>query len=262
LRVSERTSAWVNQLPAVQKLTLPSFHHNPVKLFIFFDLTVFAPDGTPLGLRGATRNTSRRLKEEWMKRLSLVLIGLSLLVLAAPLMASQFVQLPFDQVARESNLIVRGTVENTWSKWDDSGEVIFTYATVRVQKYFGVMTGPDTVVVREVGGTVDGYTQEAIGFPAVRAGEQVVFFLAPTEDGSAFRIHAYNQGKFLVRNRGGVEVLIEDPVKQGEAAPERTGRFDIRANANELDGALTIDEFATMVDSALEGNAVLSVDRK
>lgn len=196
-----------------------------------------------------------------MKRLSLVLIGLSLLVLAAPLMASQFVQLPFDQVARESNLIVRGTVENTFSKWDDAHEVIFTYATVRVERYFGVMTGPDTLVVREVGGTVDGYTQEAIGFPAVRSGEQVVFFLSQVEDGTAYRIHAFNQGKFLVKNRGGVEVLVEDPVKQGEARLERADRFDIRANANELDGALTIDEFATMVDSALEGQS-LAVDRK
>lgn len=127
-----------------------------------------------------------------MKRLSLVLIGLALLAL--PLSASQFVQLSFDQVARESTYVVRGTVEQTWSKWDDAHEVIYTYATVRVHRYFGETTGPDTLVVREVGGLVDGYKQEAIGFPELRKGENVVFFLAPVEDGSAYRIHAYNQG--------------------------------------------------------------------
>ena len=83
-------------------------------------------------------------------------------------------------------------------------------------------TGPDTLVVREVGGTVDGYTQEAIGFPAIRSGEDVVLLLAQWEDSADYRIHAFNQGKFLVRNRGGVEVLIDDPVKQGEA--RLTGR--------------------------------------
>jgi hypothetical protein len=197
-----------------------------------------------------------------MKRLSLVLIGLSLLALAMPLAASQWVQLPFDRVARESAFVVRGTVEQTWSKWDDSGEVIFTYATVRVHRYFGETTGPDVVVVREAGGTVDGYTQEAIGFPEVRAGEDVVMFLSQSEDPSAFRLHAYNQGKYLVRNRGGVEVLIEDPVRQGEARLQKTGRFDIKANEADLDGALTIEEFAGMVDAARAGEPIEVLDRK
>lgn len=194
------------------------------------------------------------------KRLSLVLIGLALLAL--PLSASQFVQLSFDQVARESTYVVRGTVEHTWSKWDDSHEVIFTYATVRVHRYFGETTGPDLITVREVGGMVDGYKQEAIGFPEIRQGENVVFFLTPTEDGSAHRIHAYNQGKYLVRNRNGVEVLIADPVKQGEMRLERPDRFDIRANAEDLDGALTMDEFAGMVEAARAGQPITVIDRQ
>ena len=194
------------------------------------------------------------------KRLSLVLIGLALLAL--PLSASQFVQVSFDQVARESMYVVRGTVEHTWSKWDDSHEVIYTYATVRVHRYFGETTGPDLITVREVGGLVDGYKQEAIGFPEIRQGENVVFFLTPTEDGSAHRIHAYNQGKYLVRNRNGVEVLIADPIRQGEMRLERPDRFDIRANAESLDGALTIDEFASMVESARAGEPVAVIDRQ
>ena len=185
-----------------------------------------------------------------MKRFSLPIIGLSLLALAAPVMASQFVQLPFDQVARESKFVVRGTVESSFSRWDDAHEVIYTYATVRVSRYFGAIAGPDTLVIREVGGTVDGYVQEAIGFPMLRNGEEAVFFLAEAEDG-AFRIHAYNQGKYLVRNRGGVEVLIEDPVKQGDGRLERPDRFG--AEVQSLDGGLTLDEFASMVDAAITG---------
>ena len=87
----------------------------------------------------------------------------ALVLLAVPLSASQFIELPFDQVARESKFIVRGHVVDTWSAWDDAREVIYTYSTVRVTRYFGEATGPDTLVVREVGGTVDGYTMEAIG---------------------------------------------------------------------------------------------------
>lgn len=198
-----------------------------------------------------------------MKRLSLVLMGLALL--AMPLSASQFKQLSFDEVAREATYVVRGTVEQTWSKWDDSHEVIYTYATVRVHRYFGESAGPDTLVVREVGGLVDGYMQQAIGFPELRRGESVVFFLSPVEEGGAFRIHAYNQGKYLVVNRGGVETLIEDPFKQGEGRPERADRGP-RANA--LDAALdsapgiTLDEFAGMVEAARAGETLGVADMK
>ena len=162
-----------------------------------------------------------------MHRKSLILVAL-LLSLAVPMSASQFVDMAFDDVAREASLIVRGQVVDTWSAWNSSHDVIFTYATVRVSRYFGEVAGPDTVMVREVGGTVDGYTQEAIGFPAIRRGENVVLFLSQWEDSSDYRIHAYNQGKYLVRERG--------------------ERLNIASEA-----ALTIDEFATMVDDARAG---------
>ncbi len=182
--------------------------------------------------------------------------GALLLVLALPVAASQFIELPFDVVAREFAFIVRGHVLDTYSAWDESREVIYTYATVRVTRYFGEATGPDTLVVREVGGTVDGYTQEAIGFPAIRRGEQVVLFLSNWEDSADYRIHAFNQGKFLVRERAGIEILVEDPVKQGDERLAPRDRFDVEPLA---ETGLRIDEFAKMVEDARAGQPV---DRK
>lgn len=193
-----------------------------------------------------------------MKRRSMLLTVL-LIALALPLSASQFVPLQFDEVARQSALIVRGSVTHTWSAWDDAHEVIYTYATVRVSRYFGEMTGPDSITVREVGGTVGNYTQEAIGFPMIRQGEQVVLLLTAWEDSTDYRINAFNQGKFLVqKNRHGVEMLIEDPVKQGEArrASPDHGRARIGVDAAEDVEGLQIDEFANMVDLALSGHPV------
>ncbi|HYI09102.1 MAG TPA: hypothetical protein VEK57_08515 [Thermoanaerobaculia bacterium] len=186
-----------------------------------------------------------------MHRRSLSLITLLLLV-ALPLSASQFIEMPFDRVAREAKYVVRAEIGDTWAAWDDSHEVIYTYATIHVTRYFGETTGPDTLVVREVGGTVDGYTQEAIGFPAIRSGEKVVLMLSSWENGTDLRIHAYNQGKYLVRHRGGVEVLVQDPVKQGDERMGRDGRFDVQPLA--LEGGLTIDEFASMVEDSRAGN--------
>lgn len=186
-----------------------------------------------------------------MVRRSLTLIAL-LLVVAIPMSASQFADVSFDQIARGSKYIVRGTVIDTFATWDDSRETIWTYATIRVNRYFGDATGPDTLVVRNIGGTVDGFTQEAIGFPELRRGEQLVVML--TEDGNDLTINAFNKGKFLVRNRGGVDVLIEDPVKQGDARlADRTQRFNAIADAMDDAPALTMDEFSAMVEDARAG---------
>lgn len=190
-----------------------------------------------------------------MTRRSLSLLALVLLV-SIPMSASQFIDLPFDQVARESEYVVRGTVGQTWSAWDAAHEVIFTYATVRVSRYFGESTGPDTIVIREAGGTVDGYTQEAIGFPVIRAGEEVVLMLSKWADAPEYRIHAFNQGKYLVRQReGGVEVLVSDPVKQGDERFER-GRVRSNAVAAEEGPSLLVEEFAKMIEDARAGHDV------
>jgi hypothetical protein len=190
-------------------------------------------------------------EEERMHRRSLSLVALLVALVALPLSASQFIEMSFDRVARESALVVRGNVVDTWSAWDDAHEVIFTYATVRVNRYFGESTGPDTLLVREVGGTVDGYTQEAIGFPAIRSGEDVVLFLSQWENSADYRIHAFNQGKFLVRNRGGVEVLVQDPVKQGDSRLHTHG--GLRAQGIDEEPGLGIEEFARMVGDARSG---------
>ena len=186
-----------------------------------------------------------------MPRRSLSLATLLVVLSAFPLAASQFIDVPFERVARESSVIVRGTVESTYSAWDSAHEVIFTYATVRVDRYFGDTTGPDTLLVREVGGTVDGYTQEAIGFPAIRAGEDVVLLLGQWEDSPDFRIHAFNQGKFLVRNRGGRIVVTSDPVKQGDGRLSREG--GVRAQSEDEMPGLFLEEFEQMVNDARSG---------
>lgn len=197
-----------------------------------------------------------------MHRRSLSLIALLLIVSALPLSASQFIEQPFDQVAREATYVVRGAVTHTWSAWNDAHDVIYTYATVRVSRYFGEIAGPDTLVVREVGGTVDGYTQEAIGFPAIRRGEQVVLFLSEWAGSSDLRIHAYNQGKYLVRQQHGIEVLVADPVKQGEAPISVSNRQAIGADAVAEENGLAIEEFAGMVDAARAGESVHQAARR
>lgn len=185
-----------------------------------------------------------------LRRLMPVLV---LLAASVPLSASQFIQLPFDQVAREATLIVRGQVVGVYSAWNDAHDTIFSYATVRVQRYIGETTGPDVLMVREAGGTVGGYTQQAIGFPELREGEQVVLMLTKWDDSDDWRIHAYNQGKYLVQKGSGprgIETLSEDPVKQGD---ERLEGGHPRMQPRPL---MEMKEFEDMAAAAREGRPV------
>ena len=183
-------------------------------------------------------------------------LSLVLLAITLPLSASQWIQLPFDQVVRESTYVVRGTVTNVYSAWDDAHETIFSYASIRVKHYIGENKGPEMLMVREVGGTVGDYTQQAIGFPELREGEEVVLMLSKWDDSDDLRIHAYNQGKYLVRSFNGMESLSEDPVKQGD---ERFGTHGPHADRG---GDDHLPEFTAMVTAAREGRALAPFHRE
>ena len=186
-----------------------------------------------------------------MARRSVLWLALLSAALVFPLSASQFIQLPFDDVARGAGVIVRGTIGPVTSAWDDGHEVIYSTARIDVSRYFAG-EGPHTLVVREVGGTVAGYTQEAIGFPTLREGQEVVLFLAKWDDSSDWRIHAYTQGKYLVRNVDGKEVLSFDPVTQGHERAIGGGRDAHPMSVDDQPG-MAIEEFAAMVRAARAG---------
>lgn len=136
-------------------------------------------------------------------------------LMALPVAASQFLDVPFDETVRGTTAIVRGTVVGpVTSAWDASGEVIFSYATVRVDEYL-TGSGPSMIRVREVGGTVGDYTIQAIGFPELRSDEDVVLMLTTWEDEGEYRIHAYSKGKYLVRENARGPMLFLDQELQG-----------------------------------------------
>ncbi|HEX7155290.1 MAG TPA: hypothetical protein VF618_27735 [Thermoanaerobaculia bacterium] len=198
-----------------------------------------------------------------MHRRTLALSFLILAALALPVTASQFTQVAFEDVASQSAYIVRGTIGPVTSAWDDSGETIFSYATVRVSKYFGETAGPDVLQIREVGGTVDGYTQQAVGFPTLREGQQVVLFLSKWDDSNDFRIHAYNQGKFEVRTIRGIEMATPDPVQQGTEGADKPARnnpfavgVDVAGDEVAPAGSFRLDELELMISAAREGHRI------
>ena len=140
-----------------------------------------------------------------MKRL--VSIGLLLLAVAVPMSASTFLRMTPGELVRDSAAVVQGQVLKVSSFWDSTGRVIVTEAQIQVEeKIFG--NAPSVVVVRTFGGTVDGYTVDAHGFPTFRAKERLLLYLEAEKDGAS-RVAGYQQGQFrIVRDQAGVEMAI------------------------------------------------------
>jgi hypothetical protein len=155
-----------------------------------------------------------------MKRL--VSIGLLLLAVTVPLSASTFLRLSQGELVRGSAAAIQGEVLKVSSFWDPAGRVIMTEALVQVEeKIFG--NAPSVVVVRTFGGTVNGYTIEAHGFPTFRTKERVLLYLEAEKDGAS-RVAGYQQGQFrIVRDKAGVERAVS-ALEDGAHLVSRDGR--------------------------------------
>ena len=167
-----------------------------------------------------------------MKRL--VSIGVLLLLVAAlPVGASTFLRMTPQEMVRGSAAVVQGEVLKVSSFWDRTGRIIVSEALVQVhEKILG--EAPSVVVVRTFGGTVNGFTVEAHGFPKFRANERVLLYLEPEKDGAS-RVTGYQQGHFrIVRDKAGVELAVPT-LDEGASIITRDGRAAAPAKAVRLD---------------------------
>jgi hypothetical protein len=114
--------------------------------------------------------------------------------------ASTFAPVSDGQLAREASDIVHGRIVDIETVWDLDGKAIWTHAFVEVASVMkGKLRRGALVEVKEIGGTLDGFTIKAFGFPTFTRGQEVVVMLRPWDDGSGvYRIHGYQRGLYHV----------------------------------------------------------------
>lgn len=119
---------------------------------------------------------------------------------AAPLTASTFVAMTEDELISQSDMVIQGEVINMQSHWSQSGRIIVTDATIRVDEVL-IGDSPPVVRVRTIGGQVNDFTVEAPGFPAFEFGEHVILYLYKESADRSLRVLGYQQGYFRVVTR-------------------------------------------------------------
>jgi len=124
------------------------------------------------------------------------LAAIAALAAALPAAGSQAVAVSVEALARTSDLVVRGRVEEISARRTDDGRRVFTYVAVATAAAWRG-PAPARVVVIVPGGAAGGIAQRVDGAPAFASGEDVVVFLSRAEAG-AFRVNGLAQGKYRV----------------------------------------------------------------
>ncbi len=103
------------------------------------------------------------------------------------------VPLSIEDLTARSPTVVRATVKQRQSVWDDAHKRIYTLTELSVSE---VIHGdaPTTVVVKTIGGQVEGIGMKVSGMPRLAADEDVVLFLRPA--GRDFTVVGMSQGLY------------------------------------------------------------------
>jgi hypothetical protein len=131
----------------------------------------------------------------------------ALAAVALPAGASTFLAMTEDELVAGAEAVVQGRVVEVQSFWNAERTAILTEALVQVEEVVAGDAAP-LVRVRTFGGTVDGYTIEAHGFPTFRDGERLLVFLYTEEKDASVRVLGYQQGQFRIGVRNGVEMAL------------------------------------------------------
>lgn len=145
-----------------------------------------------------------------MNRLASLWLGLATLA-GAPADASTFRRITLPELVEDSVAVVQVRVLSTHSAWTLSSEPdLRTWADLRVVRSLDdTLAVGDTLTVAELGGTVDDYTVQAVGFPQLVVGDELVVFLTRWRgDSTDWRVAGYAQGFYQVVHEATGDALV------------------------------------------------------
>jgi hypothetical protein len=106
-------------------------------------------------------------------------------------------RLSVEELAKESDVIVRAQVQNVNSQQTKNGSGIVTRIEISIlEQWKGATTS--SVVVSQPGGTAGAITQAVPGLPQFSIGEEIIIFLRQIKN-DGFETVGGRQGKFLVK---------------------------------------------------------------
>ncbi len=132
--------------------------------------------------------------------------------LGALLSATTIVPVSVERLTRESTHIVEAQASQSWSQWNAQHSLIFTYTRFQVARALKGQA-PAAIVVKQPGGSAEGYTQKVAGVRHWRSGDQAVLFLRPSQESDGtLEVTGLMQGNFIVHKNATGETMVSNGV--------------------------------------------------
>jgi hypothetical protein len=134
------------------------------------------------------------------------------LLLTALLSATTLVPVSVERLTQESSHVVEAQASQSWSQWNPQHSLIFTYTKFQVERTLKGQA-PATIVVKQPGGSAEGYTQKVAGVRHWRTGDQAVLFLRPSQEmDGTLEVTGLMQGNFLIHKSDTGETMVSNGV--------------------------------------------------
>jgi hypothetical protein len=154
--------------------------------------------------------------------LVLVLLFLCFTILASLVFATSLAPVEIQEITREADSIVIGTVEEVSSAWDEEGKLIYTEVEVDVETQLKG-NDEDTLHVKSLGGEVGGVTLIVPGSPVFEEAQEVMLFVEEVENEQeqkgvqeeTFEVVGLSEGKFDVVTDEEGNTMVETSSEQG-----------------------------------------------
>lgn len=127
--------------------------------------------------------------------------------------ATTAVLLSDEQLISSSRVIILGDVQSVKAQWD-LNNTINTYVKIKVSQTLKGQLQNDTIVFKQLGGTVGEDSTVIFGAPEYKAGQRVLLFLDTTQEGTLRVAHLF-QGRYDVADDVNGQARIKRELDKG-----------------------------------------------
>ena len=176
-----------------------------------------------------------------------------LVVLTGTAPATTVLKMSIDKMSAEAALVVVGEVTGTTSAWTPDQTTIYTTITIKVEKCVAGQC-PDTILIKQRGGTVGEATLYIPGMPKFSQGQKVLLFLDHSYEGEPghHSVIGMCQGMFMIeKQKGGGKLAVQ----QGGAAlagPDKGGVIRILGHDEQKTVVMPLGKLVKKIKSAIK----------
>ncbi len=140
--------------------------------------------------------------------------------------ATTVIPMSVEQMTRAATDIIEARAVSSRSAWNPQHTLIYTYTSFQVMRAVKGEAG-QTVTVKQLGGSAEGYTQKVAGVHHAQAGEEALLFLRPSaaRDGT-YAVVGLVQGFFRMYQSADGRTMVSNGIGQVEELERGSGRVE------------------------------------